>query len=56
MEGDQNQMPIAIDDSAETPQGTPVIVDVLDNDSDPDGDDFWIDTITQGGTENDPLP
>lgn len=33
-----NQPPIAVDDSASTTVDTPVVIDVLDNDSDPDGD------------------
>ncbi len=39
-----NDGPVAIDDSATTPEGTPVTVAVLSNDSDPDGDPL---TVTQ---------
>jgi VCBS repeat-containing protein len=34
----QNDAPVAVDDQADTAMGTPVVVPVLDNDSDPDGD------------------
>ncbi len=33
-----NRAPVAVDDTASTPEGQPVNVDVLANDSDPDGD------------------
>ena len=33
-----NDPPLAVDDAAETPEDTPVTIDVLGNDSDPDGD------------------
>jgi VCBS repeat-containing protein len=33
-----NTAPVALDDSATTPSGTPVVIYVLANDSDPDGD------------------
>lgn len=33
-----NNPPVALDDMAETPLNTPVIIPVLDNDTDPDGD------------------
>ncbi len=36
--GTANQAPVAVDDSASTTKGQPVNVDVLANDSDPDGD------------------
>ena len=39
-----NDGPVAIDDRATTPEGTPVTVAVLNNDSDPDGDPL---TVTQ---------
>lgn len=35
-----NLPPIAVDDTATTPVGTSVIIDILANDSDPDGPDF----------------
>jgi CshA-type fibril repeat protein len=37
-----NDAPLAEDDAAETPFETPVVVSVLDNDSDPDSDDLTI--------------
>ncbi|MBX2998860.1 MAG: tandem-95 repeat protein [Caldilineaceae bacterium] len=37
-----NQPPVATDDEATTDQGTPLEIDVLTNDSDPDGDDLTI--------------
>lgn len=37
-----NNAPVANDDSAETTAGTPVLIDVLANDSDPDGDNIAI--------------
>jgi len=43
-----NQVPNAIDDSAETTQDTVVVVDVLANDSDPDGDVLTLASVTQG--------
>ncbi|MBC6478541.1 MAG: hypothetical protein GDA56_12925 [Hormoscilla sp. GM7CHS1pb] len=33
-----NQAPIAVDDSVATREGIPVLIDLLANDSDPDGD------------------
>ena len=39
-----NDPPVAVDDVTNTPKDTPVVVDALGNDSDPDGDDL---TITQ---------
>lgn len=42
-----NNDPVAVDDEAETDSGVPVIVDVLANDSDPDGDDLSVDAVTQ---------
>ncbi|HEX9637847.1 MAG TPA: Ig-like domain-containing protein [Acidobacteriota bacterium] len=41
-QGQSNQAPVANDDSATTPQDTPVTVDVLANDSDPDGDSLTV--------------
>lgn len=43
-----NQMPDALDDNAATTKGTPVTIDVLNNDSDPDGDSLNVINITQG--------
>ena len=33
-----NDPPVAVDDTATTPEDTPVVIDVLDNDYDPDGE------------------
>lgn len=43
-----NDPPVAADDSDTTPADTPVTIDVLDNDSDPDGDTLTVDSVTQG--------
>lgn len=43
-----NHAPTAVADAAVTPQDVPVIVPVLANDSDPDGDPLTIAAITQG--------
>ena len=40
--GDNNQPPIAVDDTAVTEEGTPVIIPVLENDIDGDGDPISI--------------
>jgi hypothetical protein len=40
-----NQPPVAIDDAATTISGTPVSIDVLANDSDPDGDPLTIQSV-----------
>ena len=37
-----NEPPQALDDAAETPEDTPVTIDVLANDSDPDGDTLTV--------------
>ena len=42
---DINQPPVALDDSGTTEQGYPVAINVLANDSDPDGDPISITTI-----------
>ena len=42
-----NDPPSAIDDSAETDQDTPVTIYVMNNDSDPDGDDIEVCDYTQ---------
>ncbi|MCK5247550.1 tandem-95 repeat protein, partial [Candidatus Bipolaricaulota bacterium] len=42
-----NDPPIAQDDSDSTDEGTPVVIDVLPNDSDPDGDNLTIQSVTQ---------
>jgi VCBS repeat-containing protein len=43
-----NDPPVAVDDSATTPEDTPVTIDVLSNDSDIDGDTLTVDSVTQG--------
>lgn len=40
-----NRPPVAQDDSASTPSATPVSVNVLSNDSDPDGDTLTVTTV-----------
>jgi len=45
---DANDPPVAVNDSATTPADTPVTIDVLDNDSDMDGDTLTVDSVTQG--------
>jgi VCBS repeat-containing protein len=44
-----NNPPVARDDSATTSQDTPITVDVLDNDSDPDGDMFSVASVGLAG-------
>jgi VCBS repeat-containing protein len=43
-----NDPPVAVNDSATTPQDTLVTIDVLNNDSDIDGDILTVDSVTQG--------
>jgi outer membrane protein OmpA-like peptidoglycan-associated protein len=43
---DANQPPVANDDRAVTNRNTPVLIDVLANDTDPDGDSLTIDSVT----------
>ncbi|MCH8856460.1 MAG: tandem-95 repeat protein, partial [Proteobacteria bacterium] len=43
-----NGAPNAVDDSATTDEDTPVTVDVLANDSDPEGDTLTVTAVTQG--------
>ena len=43
----ENRQPVAADDAAETPEDTPALIDVLANDTDPDGDRMQILAITQ---------
>jgi len=43
-----NDAPVAVNDSAVTDDGTQVIIDVLYNDSDVDGDTLAVDSVTQG--------
>ncbi len=42
-----NRAPLALNDSATTPAATPVDINVLANDSDPDGDPLTISTVSQ---------
>lgn len=37
-----NDAPVTVDDAANTGTGTPVVIDVLENDSDPDGDPLTV--------------
>ena len=46
-----NPDPVADDDSATTPEDTPVSGNVLTNDSDPDGDDLSVTGFTVDGTD-----
>ena len=43
-----NQAPVAVEDNAATAQGTEVQIEVLTNDSDPDGDTLLVAAVTQG--------
>jgi VCBS repeat-containing protein len=43
-----NDPPVALDDSATTNENTPVTINVLNNDSDADGDTLTVDSVTQG--------
>jgi VCBS repeat-containing protein len=45
-----NDPPVAVDDTATTPKDTPVTIDVLNNDSDIDGDTLTVDSVTQGAS------
>jgi cytochrome c len=45
-EANTNRNPVAVDDSAETTEGTAVDVDVLANDTDADGDTLALDSVT----------
>jgi hypothetical protein len=44
-----NDDPLAVDDSTTTDAGISVIIDVLVNDSDPDGDTLTVSSVTQPG-------
>jgi len=48
LQGTANQPPVAQDDVATTDEDVPVIISVLGNDSDPDGDPLTITGVTQG--------
>ena len=43
-----NDPPVAVNDSAIIKEDTPVIIDVLSNDSDVEGDTLTVDSVTQG--------
>ena len=43
----QNDVPVANDDGATTPEDTDVTIDVLNNDSDVDGDSLTVSSVTQ---------
>jgi len=43
-----NQDPLAVDDTATTDEDASITVDLLDNDSDPDGDTLTVTAVTQG--------
>ena len=54
-----NDPPIAQDDSEATDEGTSVTIDVLPNDSDLDGDNLTIQSVTQpsnGSVTNNTFP
>ncbi|MBO7007802.1 MAG: HYR domain-containing protein, partial [Pseudomonadales bacterium] len=44
-----NQLPVAVDDTARTEEGVSVVIDVLANDSDPDGDGL---TVIDASSDN----
>ncbi|NIR48399.1 T9SS type A sorting domain-containing protein, partial [candidate division KSB1 bacterium] len=44
-----NRAPTAVNDQASTPEDTDVTINVLNNDNDPDEDDFSIKSVTQPG-------
>jgi hypothetical protein len=44
-----NDSPVARDDAATTDAGTPVTIDVVSNDTDPDGDSCGVASVTHGG-------
>jgi hypothetical protein len=46
-EAPPNNAPVAVDDEAETDHGVAVTIDVLANDTDPDGDPLVLDGVTQ---------
>jgi subtilisin len=48
--GDTNRAPTAVNDSAETTAGSAVTINVLANDSDPDGDTLSVADFAQGGS------
>ena len=46
--GAVNDVPVAMDDSGATGKSTPVTIDLLANDSDPDGDSLSLASVGQG--------
>ena len=44
--GGGNNPPVAVDDTATTDKDTPVVINLLGNDSDPDGDTITVDSMT----------
>lgn len=46
---DNNRPPVAVDDTASTTSNTSVLIDVLANDYDPDGDPLSLTSVTQPG-------
>ncbi|MCU7880520.1 MAG: retention module-containing protein [Candidatus Thiodiazotropha sp. (ex Lucinoma aequizonata)] len=46
--GGVNHTPVAVDDTVSTAEDNPVTVDVLPNDTDPDGDTLTVTSVTQG--------
>jgi VCBS repeat-containing protein len=48
LEAAPNDPPLAEDDTAATAEDTPTEIDVLGNDSDPNGDPLTVDSVTQG--------
>lgn len=47
-EPSQNTAPVPVDDSTTTLQETPILIDVLSNDMDPDGDPLTVTSVDQG--------
>ena len=43
-----NDPPVAVNDTATTPEDTPITIDVLNNDFDINGDTLTVDSVTQG--------
>ena len=47
--GTTNTPPVAVDDSATTDEDTPIVINVVSNDSDPDGDTLTVASVTAPG-------
>ncbi|RME75487.1 MAG: tandem-95 repeat protein, partial [Chloroflexi bacterium] len=45
--GGGNNPPVAVDDTGTTPRDTPITINVVANDSDPDSDPLTVDSVTQ---------